>query len=400
MAPEERPGSGRGAGEEVADAPRAGALPNRAMTHSVVFAAGGTGGHLVPALAIAAALEKRAPGISISFVGTARELDRTLIPAAGYRTYTTSVAPFSRSARGALAAASMVPATAQARRILRKENASVVVGMGGYPSLPVVAAARTLRVPALIHEANAIPGLANSVAARMTHNIAVSFPETVGMFRGRKPRLVGLPLRDAIIRFDRQALRAEALESFGLRPDLETVLIFGGSLGAARLNEAAIGLAGRWSAREDVQMIVVTGSAHDADVRACIELGKLTVRVLPFVQRMELAYAAADVGVSRAGASTVHELAVVGLPSVLVPLPIARRKEQHANARMLTGVGAAKILEDADATAERLDPVLGGLLADPTARARMSDAARTVARPDAAEAMADWILQLAEARGA
>ena len=370
------------------------------MTHSVVFAAGGTGGHLVPALAIAAALEKRAPGVSISFVSTARELDRTLIPAARYRTYTTSVAPFSRSARGALAAASMVPATVQARRILRKEYASVVVGMGGYPSLPVVAAARTARLPALIHEGNAIPGLANEAAARMTRNIAVSFPETVGLFRGREPRLVGLPLRDAIVRFDRDALRAEALESFGLAQDLATVLIFGGSLGAARLNEAAIGLAARWNAREDVQMIIVTGSAHDADVRARIEPGKPTVRVLPFVQGMELAYAAADVAVCRAGASTVHELAVVGLPSILIPLPIARRKEQHANARMLTGVGAATVVEDANATAEKLEQVLDGLLADPSARARMSDAAHTVARPDAAESMADWILQLAEARGA
>jgi len=370
------------------------------MTHSVVFAAGGTGGHLVPALAIAAALEGRAPGVSISFVGTARELDRTLIPAAGYRTYTTSVAPFKHDVRGVVAAASMVPATAQARRILRREKASVVVGMGGYPSLPVVAAARLSRVPALIHEANAVPGLANEAAARMTRAIAVSFPETVGLFRGRAPRLVGLPLRDAITRFDRDALRGEALDTFGLSPDLATVLIFGGSLGAARLNEAAIGLAARWNAREDVQMIVVTGSEHDADVRARIQPGKLTVRVLPFVQRMELAYAAADVGVCRAGASTVHELSVVGLPSVLVPLPIARRKEQHANARMLTGVGAATVVEDANATAEHLDPVLGGLLSDPAGRARMSAAARTVARPDAADGMADWILQLAEARDA
>jgi UDP-N-acetylglucosamine--N-acetylmuramyl-(pentapeptide) pyrophosphoryl-undecaprenol N-acetylglucosamine transferase len=252
----------------------------------------------------------------------------------------------------------------------------------------------------LIHEANAIPGLANEAAARMTRTIAVSFPETVGLFRGRKPRLVGLPMRDAIVRFDRDALRAEALESFGLAPELKTVLIFGGSLGASRLNEAAIGLAARWSAREDVQMIIVTGSAHDADVRARIEPGKLTVRALPFVQRMELAFAAADVAVCRAGASTVHELAVVGLPSVLVPLPVALRKEQHANSRMLTGVGAATMVEDANATAETLARVLDDLLADPAARARMSDAARTVARPDAAETMADWILQLAESRDA
>lgn len=368
------------------------------MTGSVVIAAGGTGGHLVPALAIATALQKRAPGTAISFVGTARELDRTLIPAAGYRVHTTSVAPFSRDLRGAIAAASMLPATMQARRILRDEGASVVVGMGGYPSLPVVAAARTMRIQALIHEANAIPGLANEAAARMTRNIAVSFPETVSLFRRRTPRLVGLPLRESIITFDRERLRAEAFESLGLASGLPTVLVFGGSLGAARLNEAAIGLAARWSTREDIQMVVVTGTAHTAGVRERIEPGKLTVRVLPFVERMELAYAAADVAVCRAGASTIHELAVVGLPSVLVPLPIARRREQHTNARMLVDAGAATMIEDADATAGTLGTMLDGMLADPDARARMSTAARSVARPDAADAMAEWILSLAEAR--
>jgi len=370
------------------------------MTDSVVIAAGGTGGHLVPALAVAAALQKREPGIEISFVGTARELDRTLIPAAGYRFHKTSVAPFARDLRGAIGAASMVPATMQARRILRGERASAVVGMGGYPSLPVVAAARTMRVPALIHEANAIPGLANEAAARMTQNIAVSFPETIALFKGRSPRLVGLPLRDGIVHFDQDALRTEAFESLGLAAGVATVLVFGGSLGAARLNEAAIGLAARWSAREDIQMVVVTGTSHAADVQERIEPGKLTVRVLPFIDRMELAYAAADVAVCRAGASTVHELAVVGLPSVLVPLPIARRREQDANARMLVGAGAAKVIEDTEASAEALGAILEELLTDGAGRERMSRSARSVARPNAADEMATWILSLAEARRA
>ena len=147
-------------------------------------------------------------------------------------------------------------------------------------------------------------------------------------------------------------------------------------------------------------MIIVTGSVHDTDVRARIEPGKLTVRVLPYVQRMELAYAAADVAVCRAGASTVHELAVVGLPAVLVPLPIARRKEQHANARMLVDAGAATLVEDASATPDHLDSVIAPILGEPAARAHMADAARSVSRPDAADAMASWIMSLAEARRA
>ncbi|MGZ4240412.1 MAG: UDP-N-acetylglucosamine--N-acetylmuramyl-(pentapeptide) pyrophosphoryl-undecaprenol N-acetylglucosamine transferase, partial [Actinomycetota bacterium] len=279
--------------------------------------------------------------------------------------------------------------------IVRRENAGVVVGMGGYPSLPVVAAARTLGIPSLIPEANAVPGLANEAAARMTGNIAVSFEETMRLFRGRSPRLVGLPMRDAIVRFDRAALRAEALETFGLDARSPTVLVFGGSLGAARINDAAVGLAKRWSARDDVQMIVVAGTAHASALRERMEAGKPTIRVLPFVERMELAYAAADVAVCRAGASTVHELAVVGLPAILIPLPFARRHEQHANARMLVDAGAASVIEDADATPETLERLLDGLLGDEAARARMAQAARTVARPHAADAMATWILSLA-----
>jgi len=291
----------------------------------------------------------------------------------------------------------MVPATWQARSILRRERASVVVGMGGYPSLPVIAAARLSGVPSVIHEANAIPGLANDVAAKLTPNIAVSFPSTVRLFGRRRPRYIGMPLREAIGRFDRDVLRGDALKAFGLADGVPTVLVFGGSLGAAHLNDVVAGLAERWATRDDRQLLVVAGNANAGSLTERIGT-KERIRILPFVDRMELAYAAADIVVCRSGASTVHELAVVGMPSILVPLPIARRREQHANASMLVDAGAARMMENEDATPERVDRELTELLANEALRTQMAQAARTVGRPDAADAMAEWVLSLSKER--
>jgi UDP-N-acetylglucosamine--N-acetylmuramyl-(pentapeptide) pyrophosphoryl-undecaprenol N-acetylglucosamine transferase len=358
----------------------------RAMT-SVVIAAGGTSGHLVPALAIAEAIRRAEPDARVSFVGARRGFEREMIPAAGYPIHLTSVRPFARTARGAVAATSLVPAVAQARAALRAERADVVAGMGGYPSVPAVIAARMSRIPSVIHEQNAVPGLANELAARFTRNVAVSFPPSLERFRDA--RLVGLPLREAFARFDRDALRAEARAHFGLDPTRKTVLVFGGSLGAARLNDAAAELAARWRARADVQILLAAGRART--VPALDE----PARVVTYIERMDLAYAAADVVVARAGASTVAELAATATPSLLVPLPVARRKEQHANARVLAEPGGALVLDDAAVAGESLDAALSELLADRAKLDAMSAAARTVARPGAADEMARWILELA-----
>lgn len=367
------------------------------MTVSLVIAAGGTGGHLLPAFAVAAAVARASPGARISFIGARRGLERDLVPAAGYRLDTTSVRPFARGARAGITAWSMLPATVQARGHLRRAHAQAVLGMGGYPSVPAMLAARTLGLPSLIHEQNAVPGMANELAARVTPNIAVSFPQTVGAFR-RPARLVGVPVREAIASIDRAARRDEALASFRLAPDRRTVLVFGGSLGASAINRAVAGLAARWAGRDDVQMLVASGRVHADRVREEIPDGKLVVRVEPFIERMELAYAAADVAVCRAGASTVYELAAAGLPSVLVPYPHARRREQDENARLLAEAGAAEVIADGALTGDVLDARLGALLGDTPALARMGAAARSVARPEAAADLAAWLLDIAGAR--
>lgn len=356
---------------------------------SVVIAAGGTGGHLVPALTIADAIRARHPDVRITFVGTKRGLETTLVPEAGYPIETTPMAPFDGGPKGFL---STIPAILTARRILRRVGATVVLGMGGYPSLPVVAAARLSGVPAVIHESNVIPGLANDVCAKMTSNVAVAFPQARASLP--RARVTGMPLRLAFDAFDRNALRDEAAERFGLDRNRSTALIFGGSLGAARINAAAIDLVSRWSEREDVQVLIGSGRTHAQSLAEQIDPKILRVVVEPYIDRMDLAYAIADVVVSRAGSQTVAELASTGTPSILVPLPIARRREQHANAGVMTAAGGAIMVEDAELDGAWLAAELDGLLVDAERLRAMGAAARTVAVPQAADALASWVLEL------
>lgn len=364
----------------------------------IVIAAGGTGGHMLPGLAIAAAIRTARPEMPVCFVGAGRDLEVSL--AEGYTVHRTSVRSFSAGIRGRLAPLSVLPAVVQARRILRRTGARAVVGMGGYPSLPVVLAARTHRIPAILHEQNAVPGLANAVGARVTPHIGVSFEPALRAFGAREPRLVGLPLRreitalaDAQVRED---ARREAIAVFGLDPSRRTVLVSGGSLGARTLNEATLDLATRWEERQDVQILLACGRGA-ADVVASRATGISSLHVVPFVERMDLAYAVADVAVTRGGASTIAELAATGTPAVVVPLPIARRREQHANAAVLAAVGAAEVVENDAVTAEHLDELLQPILRDAARRAAMSAAARALARPDAARAMAAFVLEVLDA---
>lgn len=370
------------------------------MAPTVVIAAGGTGGHIFPGLALADAIRRREPDARIAFVGTSRGLERTLIPARGYPLHLVDMRPLARKVGLApvLAVLSLVRASFQARRILRREGAAVAVGMGGYASLPLIAGARLAGVSALVHESGAVPGLANRVAARLTPNVALSFQATAAGFSPRlHPRVTGMPLPPALANVDRGALRAEARRELELPEDVGVVLVLGGSLGARRLNEVGIGLAGRWRERGDVRILLKAGREHLDGVRA--ELDRMdagrAVRAMAFLDRMDLAYAAADLAICRAGAGTVAELPAAGLPAILVPYPHAPGDHQTKNAAALVRAGAAVLVPDAQATAERIGPVAESLLADPERLERMGAAARTLARPRAAEDLADWTLELA-----
>ena len=371
------------------------------MNVDVVIAAGGTAGHVYPGLALADAIRRSVPDVRVGFVGTPRGIERDAVPAAGYEVELIEVVPWARTlgARRFLAPTSLAAATARTRSLLAKMQLRAVVGMGGYASLPVVLAARSKRIPTLLHEQNAVPGIANMVGSRVVRRIALTFEESRKHFPSRyETRVVGNPIRRSIATLDRTALRDEAVRTFRLEAGRRTVVVMGGSLGAVRLNEAAAELAARWRDRADVQLVVAAGRAHGGTLRDRTRDAGPNITVVDYFDRVELAYAAADIVVCRAGAASVAEVAAVGLPSILVPYPYARGNHQEANARALERAGGARVLLDADATGERLGATLEPLLGDPGEIARMSEAARRFGRPNAADELAAWTLEIAGGR--
>ncbi|MFI7388542.1 UDP-N-acetylglucosamine--N-acetylmuramyl-(pentapeptide) pyrophosphoryl-undecaprenol N-acetylglucosamine transferase [Streptomyces sp. NPDC049813] len=363
---------------------------------SVVIGAGGTGGHIYPGLALADALRRAVPDAVISFVGTERGLETRLIPAAGYRLHTVDMIPFDPSlgARRYLLPAALLKSGAQCKAVLRAQGAQVAVGMGGYPSAPVIVGARMAALPSLIHESNAVPGRANRFAARLTPHLAVAFDRSrAHLPGGARAHTTGMPIAAALADLDRSALRDPARRALGVSDGARLVLVNGGSLGAARLTEAAVGLAARWRGRTDVHLLIKTGPTALDDTRRRL-LGTPAVAV-PYLDRMDLAYAAADLVVCRAGSATVAELATTRVPAVLVPYPHAPGDHQTHNARVLSDPGAGLLLPDADTTPDSLAALVEPLLAAPARLAAMSAAAPQGPHAGAAGLLADHVIELA-----
>jgi UDP-N-acetylglucosamine--N-acetylmuramyl-(pentapeptide) pyrophosphoryl-undecaprenol N-acetylglucosamine transferase len=376
------------------------------VSTSIVIAAGGTAGHVYPGIALADALRRVRPEVRVTFIGTPRGIEKDAVPGAGYPLEMIDVIPWSRTlgAKRFLAPPSAALATARVRAMLGRIAPDVVVGMGGYASLPVVLAARSRRLPAVLHEQNAIPGVANVVGARSARRIAVTFPETREKFpRGIEVRVLGNPLREQIAALDRAAMRPEAIGALALDASRRTLLVMGGSLGAARLNDAVVGLSERWRDRADLQVFVSAGRMHGEGLRERLDEAAgghgLLIRCVDYLGKVEHAYAAADVALCRAGAATVMELAAVGLPSILVPYPYARANHQEANARALAREDGTEVVLDRDATADSLGPALERLLDDEAARGKMAAGARRFAKPSAADDLATWVLELGRRDG-
>ncbi|MEV6951432.1 UDP-N-acetylglucosamine--N-acetylmuramyl-(pentapeptide) pyrophosphoryl-undecaprenol N-acetylglucosamine transferase [Streptomyces sp. NPDC051183] len=374
---------------------------------SVVIGAGGTGGHIYPGLALAQALRAAVPGAVVSFIGTERGLETELIPAAGYRLHTVDMIPFDPSlgAKRYLLPAALLRSAGQARAVIRAQGAHAVVGMGGYPSAPAVLGARLAGLPAVIHESNAVPGRANQFAARLTPHMAVAFDRSRSHLSGGAQALTtGMPISAALSGLarlsgpERTALRREARRFLGV-PDGRRLVVFnGGSLGALRLTGAAVALAAAWQARDDVQLLVKTGPAAlpDAVAELAASGGERVARAVPYLDRMDLVYAAADLVVCRAGSATVAELAATGVPAVLVPYPHAPGDHQTHNARVLSDAGAGLLLPDSETTAERLADLVGPLLADPARLSAMAGAADPGPHARAAELLAAEVLRVAK----
>jgi UDP-N-acetylglucosamine--N-acetylmuramyl-(pentapeptide) pyrophosphoryl-undecaprenol N-acetylglucosamine transferase len=355
----------------------------------VVVAGGGSAGHIEPALAFADALRRRDPGAEITALGTERGLDTRIIPARGYELALIPPVPIPRRPGAELlrVPGRLKAAVDAAADVLRRQSADVLVGFGGFVSGPAYLAARRLGVPIVVHEANPRPGWANRLGARLTPYVAYTFPGTP-IAHGRHH---GLPVRRAITTLDRAARRGEAQAAFGLAADLPTLLVTGGSQGAKRLNDAASGAAADLRAA-GVQVLHATGTAHVVEVPE----GDPSYVTVPYLDRMELGYAAADLVLCRAGANTVVELTAVGLPAAYVPLPIGNG-EQALNAKPVVDAGGGLMVDDADCTPAWVRTVLTPLLTDSARLATMGLAAASSGRPDADERLVDLALEAAAA---
>ncbi len=359
----------------------------------VLIAGGGTAGHVFPALAVARHMRQQ--GHAVRFAGTAAGPEARLVPAEGFDFVEVQASPFVRKVSLRAAAAPVVAMRSVGGCRPLVEGADVVLGMGGYVSVPVALAAVASRRPLVLHEQNAAPGLANRVLARPARTVALAFAEAARRLPRRTRTVVtGNPVREALLGVwgDREGLAKEAAQELDLDPSLRTVVVFGGSQGALHLNRALVASLPRL-ARDDVQLLLLAGHAHAEAVRSAIGAAPpVPVRVLPFLARMELAYAAATLVVSRAGATTVAEVAVCGVPAVLVPYPYATGRHQEANARALQRAGGARILLDDDLDGAVLAERIVSLLEDPGALEAMASRARSWSRPAAAEALAGAVL--------
>lgn len=359
-----------------------------------VITGGGTGGHVYPALAIADSLVAHGHARNaIRFVGARRGLEARVVPEAGYEIDLLALDGIQRSlaprdvVRSVRAMIAFLRALGHCLRYLRRVQPAVVVGVGGYASAPCVLAACVARIPTVVHEQNAVPGLVNRIAVRLGARPAVSFPDS----RWRKSVLTGNPIRAAV---------AAVVRTPSAPPLLAIV---GGSLGAGRLNEVGLGLYDRWRDRGDVAVHHVAGPNHVAEMQTrLVNLrrpgDRLDYTVAAYETDMPALYTRSSLLLCRSGATTVAEAAAVGIGAVYVPWSGSAEGQQAANAEAMVGAGAGLVIEDEDCDVERVEPMVAGLLTDSTALQAMGAAARALGRPDAGDRL--WTFIEAVARGA
>ena len=369
-----------------------------------MLAGGGTAGHVEPALAVADALTAIDPEVRITVLGTARGLETRLVPSRGYRLELITPVPLPRTPTADLLRLPwrLRRSVVETRQVLAAVHADVIVGFGGYVAVPAYLAGRGVlsspgrfaparrAVPIVVHEANARAGLANRLGARTAHRVLAAVPNS-GLSGAE---VVGMPLRASITGLDREGLRSAARQYFGFGPDVPVLLVFGGSQGAASINRAVSGAA---EALADAGVAVL----HAHGPKNAVTLpeprpGDPPYLAVPYLDRMDLAYAAADLAICRSGAMTVAEVSAVGLPAVYVPLPIGNG-EQRLNAQPVVAAGGGLLVEDADLSPEFVAAQVVPLINDRPRLATMTAAAAGAGHREAARRVAEVVLDVARA---
>lgn len=364
----------------------------------ILFAGGGTAGHINPALAIAGVIKQRHPDAKISYIGTAKKLEAKLVPQAGYDFYTIDVAGFQRKltlkniARNVSAAAKAVTASVRARKLLKKLKPDVVVGTGGYVSGPVLKQAQKLGIKTAIHEQNAFPGITTKMLATGADCVMLAFAEAEKFLKlNKKPVITGNPVREELLTVDRELARKKL--GIGDKP---LILSFGGSLGARPINEAVTELIKWHNPSGEFYHIHATGKTGYEAMRENLSgialNNKITIK--EYIYDMDLCMAAADLVIGRAGAITLSEIGACGKAAILIPSPYVSENHQYHNAMTLKRVGAAEVIEEKYLTGDKLIDTVKALCGDSSTLKNMAENARKNAIIDANERIYKQVMEL------
>ena len=363
-----------------------------AQRSCIVLAGGGTGGHLSPGLALAGELGRRIDHAEIVFIGTGRPVEERMIPPAGFKLHVMPSVKLPRSlVQLPLFPFRLYRAIRRARAFLRELNPAVVIGLGGYASFPAVHAAGRLGIPTVILEQNSVPGRANRRLSRAADEVYVQFERSREYFRRpERVHVLGNPLREGITRGNRE----DALRQFSLDPERKTLVVLGGSQGATRINDAVCDALDELAGPGTLQIIHQAGARDAETVRERHAASQVKSHVAAFIDDMAGVLAAADLIISRAGATTLAEIAAVGRAAILVPYPLAADDHQLLNAKTFEDAGAAVVVRDAELNAATVTTLVTGLMGDDERRGAMADAALSLARPDATRDVCDRIMKL------
>lgn len=369
----------------------------------IIVSGGGTGGHIYPAITIIRALKKRIDNLEVLYVGTSTGLEADIVPKEGIPFRTVDLQGFKRSLSpvNIVRLFKALGGVVKAAGIVRSYRPDVVIGTGGYVCGPILMAASLMGIPTLIQEQNVVPGITNKILSHFVSRIATGAIEANKFFPQNKVVFTGNPIRDEVV----NTQRMPGYSAFELDPDKKTVLVSGGSRGARTINRAMVGVLKHFAGSKTVQILHATGKGEYDDIarriaEAGIELAKYdNLKVFPYLYNMPQAMAIADLAVFRAGATGLAELTAKGIPAVLVPYPYAAENHQEFNARAIEKAGAAQVILNSELNSDILISAIEKLLANEKNLQYMAEASQSIGRPEAADTIAEIIIELARRKG-